>query len=56
MIHSRDIDEVVLVAHGVSCGRQSRTVIVEILNLDGDCPSGSFGRDLCKTVKNVNSS
>lgn len=29
-------------------------MIVEILNLDGYCPSGSFGRDLCKTVENVN--
>lgn len=54
LIYSSDIDEVILVAHGVSCGRQSGTVIVEILNLDGYCPSGSFGRDLCKTGENVN--
>lgn len=54
LIYSRGIDEVLLVAQCASFGCQSRTVIVEILNLDSYCPSGSFGRDLCKTVEKGN--
>lgn len=53
-IYSSDIDEVILVAHGVSRGREGGTVIVEILHLDGYCSGGSFGRNLYKTVENVN--
>lgn len=42
VIYSCGIDEVLPDAHGLSCGGQCGTVIVEVFNLDGYCPSSGF--------------
>lgn len=41
-VNGCDIDEIFPVAHGLSCGGQSRTVIIKILHLNSDGPCGSF--------------